>query len=837
MFRVIRSVGCTRLVHRLVTVSSIDLSTAPRAVTKLRPSPRLIYALPYRHQSTDSNSSNNKGQTTASGRIHDMITGSKKRIFVFMKGVPERPECGYSNAVVQILNAYDVDYDSCNVLTDAEIRQEVKSYSNWPTIPQIYVDGQFIGGCDILIQMHQNDELDQLFKKVKVGPKEPTYSQSSSGELSKTTQPDSSSKAEETLVEEEELAISKITAGEILPEEPIKSLDLVKNINQVEKKGSFTVDIFTGKYDDEYLVYPEALDNRKQNMELKKQANMVKQLYPQIWDDERQLQKFNFFNIFQLSVSEMMTIFESIGASTRDCAKISTSPALNGSIPQQTQISQAIISLIIRNCLTYWPMFKSESEKVKSLLPQKHILFGGSSEDTGVYRPIGFCWTENAPELGSLPPQEWFTIGQDGGPETNMYLVKGKKTRVLFESSTEHYLVYYRDKFLTDKYAKETPEEESNPASDPFIGCCLIPKSQLKFSQKYQDSSGCEYVDVEIDTLVPSDQIVFPAKRLCPHGVNIKALGQLATCSVVLGVLKDSLKMTYQYLLNSKKGLLECDIVERKLSVVTSNIFALESMVYYIAGMYDGLKEGFDAHMEATILKIVTNEYAYSSLKELQDICSSDMFVISKIQDQINIFDSFLDGNVYNRLYLSTMGIIWFARSKNMHLNQMRLAPWYPGYFIKTMLRERAERGDLLTIDADIFGNLHPALHDAGTHLEYIVRRVKYATESILMRYGKDAVGAQTALYKLSQLSIDSFLLTAMCARASKSYCNGSRNCEIDINIATTFAKNLAREVRIYMDEIDSMPINFVDFRAHTINELNMKAGGYYAESPLDPNI
>lgn len=116
---------------------------------------RTLSIIARRHSST----------VAAKDRIDKMIKDSKKRVFVFMKGVPEQPQCGYSNAVVQILDAYGVEYDSCNVLDDQEIRQEIKAYSNWPTIPQVYVDKSFVGGCDILIQMHQNDELESLFKK------------------------------------------------------------------------------------------------------------------------------------------------------------------------------------------------------------------------------------------------------------------------------------------------------------------------------------------------------------------------------------------------------------------------------------------------------------------------------------------------------------------------------------------------------------------------------------------------------------------------------------------------------------------------------------------------
>lgn len=96
-------------------------------------------------------------------KIKDLITKSNKRVFVFMKGEPKSPSCGYSAAVVQILDAYGVEFDSCDVLENSDIRQDIKTYSDWPTIPQVFVDGSFVGGCDILLQMHQSGELKQLF--------------------------------------------------------------------------------------------------------------------------------------------------------------------------------------------------------------------------------------------------------------------------------------------------------------------------------------------------------------------------------------------------------------------------------------------------------------------------------------------------------------------------------------------------------------------------------------------------------------------------------------------------------------------------------------------------
>ena len=88
--------------------------------------------------------------------INDIKTNS---IMLYMKGTPEMPQCGFSNAVVQVLNHYGVEYNSTNVLADPEIRVKLSEYSNWPTIPQLFVKGELIGGADIAMELHNNGQL------------------------------------------------------------------------------------------------------------------------------------------------------------------------------------------------------------------------------------------------------------------------------------------------------------------------------------------------------------------------------------------------------------------------------------------------------------------------------------------------------------------------------------------------------------------------------------------------------------------------------------------------------------------------------------------------------
>lgn len=98
---------------------------------------------------------------TAKDQIRDTVAGND--VVLFMKGTKMMPQCGFSSRVAGVLNYLGVDFADVNVLADPEVRQGIKDFSDWPTIPQLYVKGEFVGGCDIVTEMMLSGELDQLF--------------------------------------------------------------------------------------------------------------------------------------------------------------------------------------------------------------------------------------------------------------------------------------------------------------------------------------------------------------------------------------------------------------------------------------------------------------------------------------------------------------------------------------------------------------------------------------------------------------------------------------------------------------------------------------------------
>ena len=95
-------------------------------------------------------------------RIEDLL--ASHRVVLFMKGTREAPQCGFSAATVAVLDQIGVPYGTVDVLSEPELRDQIKPYSNWPTIPQLYVDGKFVGGCDIVRELYESGELQSLIK-------------------------------------------------------------------------------------------------------------------------------------------------------------------------------------------------------------------------------------------------------------------------------------------------------------------------------------------------------------------------------------------------------------------------------------------------------------------------------------------------------------------------------------------------------------------------------------------------------------------------------------------------------------------------------------------------
>jgi monothiol glutaredoxin len=137
-----------------------------RVLTRLpRPAPQLR-CLSGSHNDFETVKKVAKTPAGVQEQIKGLVEGAP--VLLFMKGTPQQPQCGFSQQVCRVLHATGVEFDSVNILEDDSIREGVKAYSEWPTIPQLYVGGEFVGGCDIVTEAFQSGELDETFKAAGV---------------------------------------------------------------------------------------------------------------------------------------------------------------------------------------------------------------------------------------------------------------------------------------------------------------------------------------------------------------------------------------------------------------------------------------------------------------------------------------------------------------------------------------------------------------------------------------------------------------------------------------------------------------------------------------------
>ena len=218
---------------------------------------------------------------------------------------------------------------------------------------------------------------------------------------------------------------------------------------------------------------------------------------------------------------------------------------------------------------------------------------------------------------------------------------------------------------------------------------------------------------------------------------NIKGIGQLAVSAVLLGILKSSLRDTYDYVINEKIGLKDCEIIKKILNKATENIYCIESTLYLATAMFDAFKDETDCSLECLAVKILTNDLAHKVIRDLRSIHGSRYVSCSNIYDLINVFDSFLDCSINNRMFLALKGLHTVGEWRHDYVRKQRLAPLYPVHAIKAYIKQMRHRNDNEKLNLDLCGYLHPRLKSPADWLEYSVKRMDYAAEILLIRHGK----------------------------------------------------------------------------------------------------
>lgn len=472
------------------------------------------------------------------------------------------------------------------------------------------------------------------------------------------------------------------------------------------------------------------------------QYEMIRQTYNKINQDEDTLTLLGYNSLYNLSVSEMVFIFEAIGASvqkkmsfgTREDSEIRFEKKL-GKL-DSTNVAESslqcfsdmrhtintIVPLIYRNAMAYNAISKSSNSVLKEKLLEQ--------------RPnIGVAIYEN--EHGdSKNISNWISEAQLS-TEEDYWVISGEKCNIIGnENDYSHYLVFCRTKDFTERQKFTEGQEDG-------VVALLLPRDQVEIELDYDNYFGVTYQKIKFRDvkLNRKDYEISKAKQDISEFLNIKGCGQIAISAVILGLLKQLQKNTYSYLINQNIELLNCELVQYKLFQATSKIYSIESMLYLTAAMFDSFESDFNLQGESIAVKTLATDYAFDVFHNLRSIFGPRHPISSSAMEFVNFFDSFLCSSLKNRILLGQSAIKHYLKHNPDYQSlRSQSSPASSIYVLKNYLKYRKVRRGLMFSSKKLQQYVHHNLQSATDWIENSLNQLEYSTNFLLNSPGVSVI-------------------------------------------------------------------------------------------------
>ncbi|XP_074605727.1 complex I assembly factor ACAD9, mitochondrial-like isoform X2 [Brevipalpus obovatus] len=622
--------------------------------------------------------------------------------------------------------------------------------------------------------------------------------------------------------------------------QPVKDLGIKEQIVKLQKSGSFVKHLFIGRFDTDFLTYPEILKTRKEFDKVITQCEMIERTFKDTLINPKILKEFGFDLLYRWTVTEMMSVFESMGSAMvikpmdynykQEGQKALKNTAVIDLIKHPSLLSKnhhLIFDIINHNCLSFSAIEFSDNETLRSKMIAMH--------DDNPDLKIGWAWSERALPFGSADFIDWDStaqISKDG----SSWIINGSKNRIL-KGDYDYYAIFCKTfDYSEDEDPDWLARDESIP---PGIAGFLVPKSMIGVIEDDEVVNGLVFQKIKFDylNLPANDHLLIDPSPLGIRSQNIQAIGYLGVSAYILGMLKGLMKDTYAYLTKERTPLLECQTMERILCDVTEKIYTVESCLYLTSQAYDSF-DNVDAdpemYLEGAICKIIAIEAAHDSLRLLQSALGSEMLITSPAIDFINTLDSYLNNTVFHRVNLGKVGMWMAGYYKNPHIRKLRLGPFFPWYKMKDLVEGlRLLKGVKPKLTMNLCGNVHPSLVDQANELETTVHEFGLAVEWVLKRWAKSSIRRQNDLERAAQIALDIYTSTCVLSRASKAYCDASRNADVDRYLMkNVLSHNCLRDRKLF-DQMNDVVDDSDEFRNYYIHKKNIEFNGYFAQSGL----
>ncbi|UXI20143.1 poly(U)-binding-splicing factor [Sarcoptes scabiei] len=616
---------------------------------------------------------------------------------------------------------------------------------------------------------------------------------------------------------------------------PIQSLQILERIETYKKPGSVFLNYCLGKIDIDLLSFPFLLKSRKEFLTMYEQYEMVRNTWNQIKKDDDTLHLLRYDRLYELSISEMMMIFEAMGASVeknlpfgiieddeaRSEKRMSKSFNYNQSTSKDTEESafrsfsdiresiRRIVPIIEKNAIIHYALKKSPNENLKSILESK--------------AKIAFAYDEDYSDRIDVSVNGWRSEAKLNRID-NCWVISGEKNSIL-ENDYSHYMIFCKTNDFVDV---QTSNRLNNDVGAVAV---LVPADSLQIEPDGLDYFGLQRQKIRFNLLQLDRneyEVINASKNIFDFN-NTKGCGMLATSAVILGLLKQLQRNTYANLVNNRIGMTNCEIVQYKLFQTTCKIYSIESMLYLTAAMFDSFERGIDIGSESIATKTLTIEYAFDIITELRSLFGARYPFSSLAYDLIFYLDSFLDSTFNNRLLLAKNCARHYTNFEEILLpNNLNFYIKWPIYSLKNHLKQRKLRKYETKLTREITKYIHHNMHSACDWIEHSVNLAQFSIYYLKNLHKEEILERQADLNRLVTIMMDIHLMISCLSRANHSLCYGFRNNHTEKELCLAICKEIYLKHLDLFESIDKRAMVDNDEFSRNVFETNLTEHGYF---------
>lgn len=572
------------------------------------------------------------------------------------------------------------------------------------------------------------------------------------------------------------------------------------------KREPFLKNTLVGKFDMEMLVYPEILD-----LERLKNIDQLSEILNRFWTEEVKPNPKEYFS--NGLPTEFLSKMSSFGLSKQKV------PYTHNGLELTATESLKIIETMAKNQVPI--NYLSSQNIIQEVLavmsePMKDKYYEGIVKDNW---KGAICLNESHAEFDVRKSETKLTWSDS----TKQNVLNGQKIWVTNADIADFFIVL---------------GQHNGPAA--FV----LDKNKPGISINEHLEKGYFIVEFK-DTPIEDSEIIAAAGKALEISSKIQSLGMLNYSSAVVGMLKDVFDYTTQFLMYRpflEKYSADFEGTQIMMSKLASDIYALEGMVYFTANLIDGY-EGQDCEVEIAVLKLFASQVSNNVITDCIDLLGphvtmhsyqypflETLFTLKRLS-HLNVSDDLM------KLFVAVKCIEHNKQDLRDYIKRLRNPFMYVNEAFKHSMYIMRNEKDTPTLDLHIDYNLHPSLKTCADALEYSVKRLEYANILLLETYGAETYEHQYSLLRITNIITDIYAMTCTLARASRSYCTGIQNSDMEMTSANIFCRLALKNVKSNMEEIVNGQYSEIDFSAKKLSDKILSVKGYYAQHPLARNI